>query len=121
MLPQETVAMQHIGRDDNNRSGSNRLASESILAESNPADGGDGRIEANSLLDHRAGEYQPIEQGCLGVPFSARSRSLPPPVIATRATETRRKSDQVNAFAVVSCPAAMNVKMFALTSRSLKP
>ena len=55
--------MQHIGRDDNNRSGSNRLASESILAESNPADGGDGRIEANSLLDHCAGEYQPIEQG----------------------------------------------------------
>ena len=66
MLPQETVAMQHIGRDDNNRSGSNRLASESILAESNPADGGDGRIEAttarvNTSRSNRAVSGSPFQ------------------------------------------------------------
>ena len=53
-FPKRAMAVEHVGCDDDHGAGLDRLAGKLVATESHSANGGDGRIEAVCLVDHRA-------------------------------------------------------------------
>ena len=72
-IPQQAVAVQHVGRDDDERSRPDRLAVQVIATKRNAADGCDRRVQTNGFFDYRACLNQTIgETGGWSVKFAVR-------------------------------------------------
>jgi hypothetical protein len=99
-LPQQPMAMQHVGSDDHHRARLDSAPRKLICRDRGAADGGQRRIEADRLFDHGAGFDETF-----GEPPISRS--------ASASTRSCRCADQLMVLAVVSWPAAMKVMILA--------